>query len=80
MPEIMYIVLTDGPGCGGRVYSVKATQEEAVEAAKKLVGPTDAIVMPWKVGSEEWDDDYMKVTNHRCLYGYESFVKGAQPS
>lgn len=58
-PTIVYVVMTDSPSRGGSLYTVKATLAEAEEAVRHLVGPDDAIIYPWRVGSEAWDDTYV---------------------
>ena len=58
-PVIVYVVMTDSPGRGGSVFSVKATRAEADAAVAKLNCPADAVVYPWRIGSEMWDADYV---------------------
>ena len=58
-PVIVYVVMTDSPSRGGSLYTVKATREEAEAAVAKLSSPGDAFIYPWRVGSEQWDADYV---------------------
>ena len=57
----VYIVMTDCPSRGGGIYAVKATRAEADAAVAKLTAPHCAEVWPWRLGSEQWDADYINM-------------------
>lgn len=64
----VYVVMTDGASRGGSIYTVKATRGEAEAAVAKLCSPDDAIVYPWLVGSEQWDDQYVRMVDEMRAY------------
>ncbi len=76
---VVFVVMTDDASRGGGLYTIKATEAEAIEAALKLVSPAEAQVFPWLVGSESYDADYMQITFGRGLVGYDSFAKVVKP-
>jgi hypothetical protein len=57
-PPVVYLVMTDGPGCGGNVFCVKASMAEAETAMSKLPGDR-AFIVPWTIGSEMWDEEFI---------------------
>jgi hypothetical protein len=60
MRMIVYVIMTGPPSRGGDVYSVCESEAEAHKEWSGL--QPDSYIMPWKLGSRKWDDDWIKFT------------------